>query len=249
MTQPTTKFRRFTDLSVSERMLFTIFLITIGLGYFFALANTYYTHANRDGKPGLSVEDIKIAYYGKSDITRLGAGLNGGMADNLEFPRQKDVIFKWIENGADEATFNDKIAPILNENCIGCHSVESGMGLPPLTSYKKVRELTKTDTGASIKTLVRVSHIHMFGIAFILFFVGRIFVLSEIPVTLKRVMVLVPFLAILLDILSWFLTKLMPDFAYVVIISGGLMGVSLAAQILTSIYQMWFYTPHKRVEM
>jgi len=245
----TTKFRRFTDLSVSERMLFTIFLITIGLGYLFALAHTYYSHANRDGEPGLSVEDIKIAYYGKSEITRLGAGLNAGMADNLEFPQQKDIIFNWIENGADEKTFNDKVAPILNENCIACHSEESGMGLPPMTSYKKVRELTKTDTGVSIKTLVRVSHIHMFGIAFILFFVGRIFVLSEIPVTLKRVMVIVPFLAILLDILSWYLTKFIPGFAYVVVLAGGLMGISLAAQILLSIYQMWFYKPHKRVEM
>jgi hypothetical protein len=245
----TTKFRRFTDLSVSERMLFTIFLITIGLGYLFALAHTYYSHADRDGKPGLSVEDIKIAYYGKSDITRLGAGLNAGMADNLAFPGQKDIIFRWIENGSDEATFNEKIAPILNENCIACHSIESGMGLPPFTSYKKVLELTKMDTGVSIKTLVRVSHIHMFGIAFILFLVGRIFVLSEIPVTLKRVMVLVPFLAILLDILSWYLTKIIPNFAYVVILAGALMGISMAAQILISIYQMWFYTPHKRIEM
>jgi len=244
-----TKFRRFTDLSVSERMLFTIFLITIGIGYLFALAHTYYSHANRDGEPGLSVEDIKIAYYGKSDITRLGAGLNAGMADNLEFPSQKDVIFKWIEDGSDETTFNNKIAPILNENCIGCHSVESGMGLPPFTSYEKVRELTKMDTGVSVKTLVRVSHIHMFGIAFILFFVGRIFVLSEIPVTLKRVMVIVPFLAILLDILSWYITKIIPDFAYVVILSGGVMGISLAAQILISIYQMWFYRSDKRIEM
>jgi len=249
MTKMVTKFRRFTDLSVSERMLFTTFLITIGLGYFLALTHTYFTHANRDGKPGLSVEDIKIAYYGKSQITRLGAGLNAGMADNLEFPGQKDIIFRWIEKGANEATFNKKIAPILNENCIACHSVESGMGLPPMTSYKKVRELTKTDTGVSVKTLVRVSHIHMFGIAFILFFVGRIFVLSEIPVMLKRVMVMVPFLAILLDILSWYITKFIPDFAYVVVGAGGLMGLSLAAQILISIYQMWIYTPHKRVEM
>ena len=145
------------------------------------------------------MEDIKIAYYGKSQVTRLGAALDGGMADNLEFPGQKQIIFDWIEKGAGEEEFNAKIAPILNENCIGCHSVEAEMGLPPFTSYKKVRELTHIDTGVSIKSLVRVSHIHMFGIAFILFFVGRIFVLCEMPIVLKRVMVVIPFLAILLE--------------------------------------------------
>jgi hypothetical protein len=241
-------YRRFSNASVSEKILDTIFLITMGLGYLFALAHTYYSHSGRDGKPGLSVEDIKIAYYGQSQITRLGAGLNAGMADNLEFPGQKQIIFDWIEKGAQEETFKTAIAPILNENCIGCHSEESGMGLPSMTSYEKVLELTHIDTGVSIQTLVRVSHIHMFGVAFILFFVGRIFVLCEMPVKLKRIMVTVPFLAILLDIFSWYLTKFIPGFAYVVVISGGLMGISLCAQILMSIYQMWFYE-HLHIEL
>ncbi len=240
------KCRRFSDASVSEKMLDTIFLITIGVGYLFALAHTFYSHSGRDGEPGLSVEDIKIAYYGKSQVTRLGAALDGGMADNLEYPLQKQIIFDWIEKGADEDQFHAKIAPILNDNCIACHSVEADMGLPPLTSYNEVMKLTHVDTGMSIKSLVRVSHIHMFGIAFILFFVGRIFVLCEISVVFKRTMVIIPFLAILLDILSWYLTKLIPGFAIMVILSGGLMGISLCAQILISMYQMWFYTPKRK---
>ena len=100
--------------------------------------------------------------------------------------------------------------------------------------------LTKVDEGASIESLVRVSHIHLFGIAFILFFVGRIFILCEMPVTIKRITVAIPFIAILLDILSWYATKAIPGFAYVVVIAGGLMGVSLSIQILVSLYQMWF---------
>jgi hypothetical protein len=46
----------------------------------------------------------------------------------------------------------------------------------------------------------------------------------------------------LLDVMSWFITKSIPQFAYVVIISGGLMGLSMGLQILLSIYQMWFYS-------
>jgi hypothetical protein len=117
------------------------------------------------------------------------------------------------------------------------------MELPPLTSYSEAIKLTTSDHGASIQSLVRVSHIHLFGIAFILFFVGRIFILCEMPVLIKRITVAIPFIAILLDILSWFATKTVPGFAYVVVTAGGLMGVSLSIQILVSLYQMWFYKP------
>ncbi len=236
-------WKRFNDCSISEKLLDTIFLLTIGLGYLFALGHMYYSHEGRDGQPGLSVEDIKIAYYGEHQLTRLGAALNGSMSGNLEFPEQKQIIFDWIENGTDVDEFNAKVAPIMNENCVMCHSTESGMGVAPLTTYEEVMELTHSDTGASIQSLVRVSHIHLFGIAFILFFVGRIFILCEMAPMVKRVMVVVPFIAILLDILSWYATKIVPGFSYVVIASGGLMGLSLAGQILISIYQMWFYKP------
>jgi len=97
---------------------------------------------------------------------------------------------------------------------------------------------------------VRVSHIHLFGIAFILFFVGRIFILCEMPVMLKRIAVVIPFFAILLDVLSWYVTRVIPDFAVMVVLSGALMGISLAIQIFVSLYQMWFYRPKSEpVEM
>ncbi|MDX8377369.1 MAG: hypothetical protein R8L53_05035 [Mariprofundales bacterium] len=236
-------YRRFHDASVSERLLDTMFLITIGLGYLFALMHMYYSHQGRDGEQGLSVDDVQIAYYGEHQQTRLGAALNGAMGANLESDTQKEQILDWIEAGKDKKVFNETIQPIFNDNCIACHSPESEMGLPPLTSYAAVNELTKTDTGASVQSLVRVSHIHMFGIAFILFFVGRIFILCEMPVMVKRVTVVIPFIAILLDILSWYITKIIPEFSYVVVLSGALMGASLAIQIFVSMYQMWFYKP------
>jgi len=94
-----------------------------------------------------------------------------------------------------------------------------------------------------IFTLVRVSHIHLFGITFIFYIVGSIFCHAYIkPVWLKCALIATPFLAIVLDIGSWYLTKVYPPFAWVVMVSGALMGVSFAVQWAISIYQMWFYT-------
>jgi len=236
-------YQRFSDISVSEKILNSIFLVTIGIGYLFALLNLYYTHEGRDGQPGLSVDDVKLAYYGSHSQTRLGAAINGPMEQNLPNPAAKTTILNWIENGATEVEFHDKVEPILNNNCIQCHSAASGMSIPHFTSYANVVKLTETDTGATIPALVRVSHIHLFGIAFILFFVGRIFILCEMPIWLKRSTVAVPFIFLLSDISAWYFAKITPGFAYMVIVAGGLMGLSFAAQILTSLYQMWFYKP------
>jgi hypothetical protein len=93
---------------------------------------------------------------------------------------------------------------------------------------------------APLPGLVKVSHIHLFGIAFILLFVGRIFIYCEMRTSLKRVIIVIPFISMLLDTLSWFITRGYPSFAYVVIASGALMGISMGAQIVISLYQMWF---------
>ncbi len=238
-------FRRFSDASVSEKLLDTMFLITIGVGYLFALLNLYYTDQGRDGKPGLSIQDVTIAYYGSHNQTRLGAAINGPMEPNLPNEAAKTTILDWIHHGATKDEFEAKVHPILKENCVMCHSAASGIsGIPHFDSYEHVVALTATDTGATIPALVRVSHIHLFGIAFILFLIGRIFLLCQMPVVIKRIIVASPFLFLILDISSWFITKIIPDFAYVVVAAGAFVGITFAIQILTSIYQMWLYKPN-----
>jgi hypothetical protein len=76
---------------------------------------------------------------------------------------------------------------------------------------------------------------------FLLYFIGRIFLLCDLNVTAKRIAVFIPFLAMMLDVLSWFVTRSLASFAYVVVASGTLMGISTGLQILLSVWQMWFH--------
>ncbi|MBD3611595.1 MAG: elongation factor-1 alpha, partial [Hydrogenovibrio crunogenus] len=85
-----------------------------------------------------------------------------------------------------------------------------------------------------------VSHIHLFGISFIFFFVGLIFSMAVgFNRITKAIIIFIPFAFLILDIASWWLTKMNPNFAYFVIIGG--FGYSLASAIMlfTSLYQMW----------
>ncbi|MCX7066614.1 MAG: hypothetical protein NTW85_02790 [Methylococcales bacterium] len=238
------RYTRFKDISVSERILNTVFLLTIGLGYIAALANLYYTHQGRDGKAGLSIDDVIVYYHGSKLQTRLGTAITGIMEPNLTIKSDKDVILKWIQAGADEPDYKEKIAPILNRDCVICHSPSVNPSLPDLNNYAGVSQVAHAG-GATTASLIRVSHIHLFGIAFILFFVGKIFLLCDINVYVKRIAVVIPFAAMLMDTLSWFITQSIPEFAYVVVVSGALMGISMGLQVLVSVYQMWFFSKDK----
>jgi len=234
-------YTRFRNISISEKILNTCLLVVIGIGYCVALANLYYSLQGFDGKPGLSIDDVVIHYHGAAGQTRLGAAINGPMEANLKYKSDKNVILKWLQQGATQEEYDDHVAAIFNRDCIVCHSPEVNPGLPNLTNFAGVSEVTRAG-GASLPALIRVSHIHLFGIAFILFFIGRIFLLCDMNVMVKRIVVVIPFVAMVVDVMSWFIAKYFPPFAYVVVASGGLMGLSMGTQILVSIYQMWFYS-------
>ena len=95
--------QRFSDISVSERILNTLFLLSIALGYLFSLGQVFFIHQGRDGLSGLSIDDIMIAYHGSPSQTRLSVAINGPMAGNLKSADEKAVILDWIDSGAPKA--------------------------------------------------------------------------------------------------------------------------------------------------
>jgi len=213
----------------------------MGVGYIFAMVLISASVAPLDGKPGLSADDIVIKYSGTREGTRLESALKGAMS-GYRSEAEHEAIVSWIYAGAPEARFDSEVMPILSLRCAGCHS--SGSGLVELTGYEKVMELVVMDTGESFPALARVSHIHLFGTGILFYLLGRIFILTEIRPWLKRVVVVVPFAAIAMDIGSWWFTRYEARFfAYTVIIGGALMGLSFAFQAFASLYQMWFYKP------
>lgn len=238
------RYRRFSDISVSEKLLDTCFLLILSMSYILAIIYLYVAHVGLDNKPGLSMEDIVWTYYGNRSGTAIESSLDGSMRV-MHSPDERKLIISWIHRGANEKEYHKQIKPIFEKKCISCHRTDSDsvMDILPLTSYKEVMETVKMDPGMSIGSLVKVSHIHLFGIAFLFFLVGKIFILSEINKWLKRIAVVIPFVAIVLDIGSWWVTRTYPVFAYTVVIGGVLMGLSFGFQVVVSLYQMWLWKP------
>jgi len=103
-----------------------------------------------------------------------------------------------------------------------------------------VKAVAKHDKGIPISTLTRISHIHIFSIGFIFFFNGLIFSLSTgIKSWFKALLIGLPFFCLILDVFSWWLTKIDPAFAWVTLISGMSYALISSYTCMVSLYQMW----------
>lgn len=236
-------FLHFSEMPYSMRVVYTATLLILGMGYLFALIYLFHSYSGKDGDPmTLSYEDVVIAYSGSGKDSRLEAALRGSMSAMLPNDELAPLV-GWVKEGAERARFDKEIKPTLDKRCMSCHD-GSNPHLVNLNGFDNLKKVTERDTGAGIFTLVRVSHIHLFGLTFVFFIVGSIFSHAYLrPVWFKCTVVGLPFVSLVLDVGSWYFTKLYQPFAWVVMIGGGIMGLSFAFMWAVSMYQMWFSQP------
>lgn len=227
------------------KALFAGYLIVIGVGLCMAGLQIMMTHGMADGKVGLSKNDIVYSYYGDRTHSLLESKLNGSMKANAPDEVRADII-KWVHKGAPKEDWDAHFKNVFAQNCVACHSVVPN--IPNFNNFDEVQKVAATGDGASFQSLTRISHIHLFGISFIFFFIGFIFSFAiGVPKLLKTLAIIFPFAFLIVDILSWWLTKLTPGFAYFTIIAG--IGYSLASTFMwvTSMYQMFILSRNGKV--
>ena len=192
----------------------------LGAAYLMALSYMFLAIVEPHQKMGQGlIQGIEVTYHGDPTSSRMEAALRGSMSSNIQ-PIDRDKVLAWVHNGAPEATY-PMLKPIFDSNCVACHSAQSGMPIPHLDSYEGVREMSRTDQGPTLTQLARVSHVHMFGISIFFLLTGTIFALSRIAQWIRVTVVVLPYLAMVADIGSWWLTHFFPVFGVIVVIGGG----------------------------
>ncbi len=234
------EFPSLRQLNTPQKVLFTGYLSTVAIGYLVAIIQILFTHGMADGKFGLSIDDIVYSYYGNRSGSMLETKLNGSMKDNAS-DQERFQIIQWVRDGADRQEFSETgVEKIIQDRCVMCHS--KGAPVPDFTDFKVLKELASQDEGATFSSLTRVSHINLFGIAFIFMFVGLIFSFSETStVRYKSLAIGMPYVFLLADIVSWWLTKLSPSFAWLVMLAGSVMAISFGFMWIVSLLEMWWF--------
>ena len=223
----------------SVRIFGTMVLLVLGLGYLLAMVYLFSGHIKHFVSEGATVvEAVEYTYHGlPTEEPRLLVSLRGSMASTVSAP-EFDSIRAWINDGALEATYPDRVGPIIEKNCVSCH--RSGEYYPQLEGYADLLPLTSPDKGMDVAKLARMTHVHLLGIPLLFYIIGALFVRTRFNEKLKAGIVVLPFVGILIDILSWWLTKANDQAAIGVIVGGSLMSLGFTLQWFMTMFDIWF---------
>lgn len=233
--------KRLSDMDMPVRVLFTCFLLLLGAGYIASVFTIYISHREADGRPALTMNDIIITYYGDRESTVLETESLGGMKVYYESDADVDAVILWVKSGADRIGYEKVVAPIMKKSCIECHSprgIESGS---PLTTFDEVKGYTEVDTGVSLVRLAGLSHTHIISHGMMFFLLSIIFLMTGVKDRWKIILFVSAFIAILGDVLFWWLGKLSHIFAYGTVFFGALLGITFLFYFFVPIYEMWFF--------
>ena len=226
------------DLTLSSKIGITAFLIIAGIGYIFGFMNIYLTYNSIDQSPGLSVKDIQIAFWGARDTTQMERSLDGSMRPYLKTDNDYNTVKGWIKAGGKEEDFTP-VKEIFDTSCNSCHSAEAKVAGIATVTYEDVKQTMVQDTGKSIPRLVSISHSHILATLVVIFLLALIFSHTSFSEIVKIIVIGFSFFALVIDIGSWWLAKLSPAFAVLVIIGGASLGLSFGLLVVLPLYEIW----------
>lgn len=122
----------------SVRVMLAAFVLMIGAGYAFAMLNIYQRHANADGVPGMSLDDLRAVYAGLTKSqremafvpSRMLTMVDGAMRQYIDDDSDYAVLRAWLAAGGSEAGLDggaDGPSPrrVITLNCLRCHAKDS----------------------------------------------------------------------------------------------------------------------------
>ena len=230
------------NLHTSAKLSLSFFLLSIVIGTVSALIMLGLLLTHQDsGFAVPSVESIKIHYHYPQLVSAMKTNMNQYVADEAD----TDAVEKWITSGKTEEEYTKTVAPIMSASCVSCHNPTSTMSgaMPglPLTTYKEV--MSHTEAGYSWVKMSKQAHVHLFGIGTFLALVSTIFAFTSFRPWIRNLVISAGWIALILDVLCWWLTKYELSFAYIIVGAGATLSSSAIGMCMLSILDLWVRVP------
>ena len=237
-------------LNFPARLLATLFLVTVSAGLAAGEWNVLATHAGADGRPGLSMEDLRRVYCGRPGWTLLASKVDGGsMEKHAPVPSERKALVDWARGGARLEEF-DAARRVLDLRCIRCHSPGGEKEESPFAESREagavhalVREYARPDRGMTPAARATTTHAHLFGFSVLLVLLGAVFLGTAARPRTKALAIALPFAGVALDVGSWWLTLLSPAFVHTLVLGGAMVGAGIAILVLVPLREMWGPAP------
>jgi hypothetical protein len=140
-----------------------------------------------------------------------------------------------------------RVKSIIDSRCVRCHSegVGGAGSQYSLTDYDDISHYTGIEkaTGKSLSKLAMTTHVHLLSFSLLWGLTGLLLALSSMPVWIRLPLAPLALVAQLVDISFWWLAQLEEPyggvFASLIRVSGGIVGASVALQIVLTLFSMF----------
>jgi hypothetical protein len=158
---------------------------------------------------------------------------------NLGIEKPDERFFTKNDAGAWEAD----VSKIVDTRCARCHAPEKG-GPPAeidLTSWEGVKAYCQPTVsgGMSLTKLAQSTHVHLLGFAMLYGLTGLLFAFTTYPGLVRVLIAPLPLVAQVVDIACWWLARVDPQYAHVIVYTGGIVAVGLGLQIVLTLFNLY----------
>ncbi len=168
--------------------------------------------------------------------------------ENDEFPlppalAARPITARFVETN-DKGVKVAKIKTLFDKRCARCHDEggSSSASEYPLGNYEQINvycDVETTGSGMSLKKLAQTTHVHLLGFAMLYGLTGLIFTFTSYPRAFRLLIGPSALLIQLVDISCWWLARLHPTYAQVIVVTGGLTAACLGVQIVLSLFNLF----------
>jgi hypothetical protein len=237
-------------LALPARLLVSLFLAGAAAGLLAGEGNVLATHAENDGDPALSMEDLRRAYHGRPGWTLLASKIDGGsMEKHVPVPSERGAILAWARAGAKREEF-DPARRVIDRRCVKCHAPGGEKEGSPFAASREagaewalVARYAKPDRGMSTSKRATTTHAHLFGMSVLFGLLGAVFLFTNTRRGVKAFAVAAPFVGMFVDIGSWWLSILSPAFCWGIVAGGAILAASTAVLVARPLWEMWGPVP------
>ncbi len=247
MTTPTANPLRLRSLGLFARIGVAGFVISAIAGTAASGLFLKMHHANRDARPGFTLDDVRAHYHGIITPAPLLVSLDSGHPHELP-QRERDLLTGWLRS--DPATLSqsydsldlasDAPAEIMAVNCMECHARSSaGQEAAPNIPLEYWDDVEAISVSRDIRPvppeiLAASTHTHALGMAAIGIAITLLALLTAWNKRTIGVIVAATGAGLAIDLSGWWITRSFADYAIVVVAGGAgyTIGMSLLAVLI-----------------
>jgi hypothetical protein len=229
-------------------------LLLVNLGGFLAGGlHLVEHHSNRDGKEGLSVDDIQGAYHGVSRVAPLRTALERGHPDDVAAgvlaPDRRAKLLAWlaserITEDYDNLDLDPPPADVLDQACLACHSrnADGAKKVEPFLDYwddVKAVAFSSEVKPVSEAILLASTHTHAIALASVALVLALLLALTAWPARLAGLVIFLVGSGLAADIASMWLARSSATWIWLLLAGGWTFNVGVLAASLLILIDLW----------